>query len=308
MDFNFSEKLSAEQKNFLRIFAISCRRTILKMVQNSQSGHPGGSLSNLDFLAILYETRLIFSGEKIVISNGHISAGVYSILAEIGAIDKKNLIANFRKFGSIFEGHVSRHVPGIFFGTGPLGVGISVAAGFAVAEKLKKNFDQKIFCTIGDGEMQEGQVHEAALFAAAQKLENLVVFVDWNRVQLSGKISEILPFDPRKFFEEKNWNMLEIDGHDADEIFSAINFAPKNSMPTAIVGRTIMGRGVEFMEKDGRNFLSTWHGKTPKKNEIDEILREKNLQISDDEKIILQNFRDQFSAKFLEKIPAPLKI
>jgi len=306
MNFDFSEKLTVEQKDFLRFFAISCRRTILKMIQNSQSGHPGGSLSNLDFLATLYVTRLIFSGEKIVISNGHISPAVYSVLAEIGAIDKEDLIQNFRKFGSIFEGHVSRHVPGIFFGTGPLGVGISVAAGFAVAEKLKNNFDQKIFCTLGDGEMQEGQVHEAALFAAAKKLKNLVVFVDWNRVQLSGKISEILPIDPRKFFEEKNWNVLEIDGHDVDEIFSAINFLPENQMPTAVIGRTIMGYGVEFMEKDGRDFLSTWHGKTPKKDEINQILLEENLQISDDEKNILQDFRDQFSEKFLQKIPVPI--
>ena len=298
-----TETLSSDHKDFLNFFKKSCRQTMLKMLKNSQSGHPGGSLSTLDFLSVLYAFRLTKTDEKIVISNGHISPGIYSVLAECGAIDKEDLIKNFRKIHSCFEGHVTRHVPGIFYGTGPLGVGISVAAGFAKAAKLQKN-NQKIFCTIGDGEMQEGQVHEAALFSVKEKLDNLVVFVDWNRVQLSGSLEETLPISPKKFFEGSSWNVLEIDGHDDEQIWKAINFESKNNRPTAIIGKTIMGKGISLMEKDGQNMKSIWHGKVPKPDEIDDILKnDPQVQLTDQEFEILDKFRQEIN--FHPKVNLP---
>ncbi len=288
-----NEKLGAERVTFLNTFSKSCRRTILGMIKTSQSGHPGGACSSLDFLAALYAFRITETEEKIVVSNGHISPAMYAVLAECGSADKKEVIETFRQLNSKFEGHVSRHVPGVYFGTGPLGVGISAACGFAVAEK-KTNPDKKVFCTIGDGELQEGQVHEAALFAAGKNLDNLTVFVDYNRVQLTGTLEEILPINCAEFFRSKDWNVLEIDGHDYEALWGAINFESKNGKPVAIIGTTIMGKGIEMMEKDGRELKSTWHGKTPKPDEIDDILtNEEDLKLSDKETETLETFRKE---------------
>ncbi len=288
-----NEKLGNAKVAFLNAFSTSCRRTILKMIKTSQSGHPGGACSSLDFLAALYVFRITKSDEKLIVSNGHISPAMYGVLAECGAIDKEAVIKTFRQLNSKFEGHVSRHVLGIYFGTGPLGVGISAACGFAVAEK-KRNSDKKVFCTIGDGELQEGQVHEAALFAAGANLDNLTVFVDYNRVQLTGTLEEILPINCAEFFRSKDWNVLEIDGHNYEELWEAINFESQNGKPVAIIGTTIMGKGIEMMEKDGRELKSTWHGKTPKPDEIDDILaNDENLKLSDEETTTLEAFRKE---------------
>ncbi len=286
-----NEKLGSNRVAFLNAFSISCRRTILGMIKTSQSGHPGGACSNLDFLVALYAFRITETEEKLVVSNGHISPAMYAVLAECGTVGHEEVIETFRQLKSKFEGHVSRHVPGIYFGTGPLGVGISAACGFAVAEK-KLNSGKKVFCTVGDGELQEGQVHEAALFAAGNDLENLTVFVDYNRVQLTGKLDEILPINCAEFFRSKDWNVLEIDGHNYEELWEAINFKSKNGKPVAIIGTTIMGKGIELMEKDGRELKSTWHGKTPKPDEIDDILaNDENLKLSDEGVKNLKEFR-----------------
>jgi len=286
-----NEKLGSERITFLNAFAKNCRRTILGMVKTSQSGHPGGACSSLDFLAALYAFRITETEEKLVVSNGHISPAMYAVLAECGVVGHEEVIKTFRQLNSKFEGHVSRHVPGIHFGTGPLGVGISAACGFAVAEK-KVGSNKKVFCSIGDGELQEGQVHEAALFAAGEELDNLTVFVDYNRVQLTGTLDEILPINCAEFFRSKDWNVLEIDGHDYEELWKALNFESKNGKPVAIIGTTIMGKGIELMEKDGRALKSTWHGKTPKPDEIDDILaNDENLKLDSEEVAILEEFR-----------------
>jgi transketolase len=269
------------------------------MLKQSQSGHPGGSLSMLDFLATLYVFRLTQTEEKIVISNGHVSPAVYSILAECGAADKADIIKHFRQFGSKFEGHVTRHIPGIYFGTGPLGVGISAATGFAMSEKLKHPSPngrgdggegiRQVFCTIGDGEMQEGQMHEAALFAAKEKLSNLTVFVDYNRVQISGTLDATMPIDVVEFFKSKNWKVVEVDGHDYEQLWAALHSQCKKGRPLAIIGKTVMGHGVPGMEEDGKALLSKWHGNAPKPEMADEILSQ--LKITNDELQVLEAFR-----------------
>src|SRR5690606_12452598 len=153
------EQLSPEHLHFLSTFRKSCAHTIIAMLKQSQSGHPGGSLSTIDYLALLYSFIISQTGEKVVVSNGHISPAVYSTLAEMGYIPKQDVIDTFRQVGSIYEGHITRHVPGVWYGTGPLGIGVSVASGFAKAEKLK-NSSEKVYCIIRDREAQEGQVYE----------------------------------------------------------------------------------------------------------------------------------------------------
>ncbi|MBT3349309.1 transketolase [bacterium] len=293
MDFSFPDSNKTLGKNrvsFVQAFAKNCRRSIVKMTTNSQSGHPGGSLSVLDFLSTLYVFRITKTDEKVVISNGHTSPAKYAVLAECGGADRKKVVENFRKFGSKFEGHVTRHVDGIPFGTGPLGVGFSAACGFALAEK-KNNSGKRVFCTIGDGEMQEGQVHEAALFAAQQKLENLTVFVDRNHVQISGSIQKVCGLDVSAFFKSKGWKVVEIDGHNFESLWSAINLICRNGCPIAIVGRTVMGNGVPGMEEDGKVLNPKWHGVTAKPEIAAEMLASEKLQLSDEEKSALEDFR-----------------
>src|SRR3972149_3982542 len=154
--------LTNDQIKFLKAFSKSCRRVSFSRLKQSQSGHPGGSLSSLDYLSLLYSFIISQTGEKIVVSNGHISPGVYSCLAELGYIPKQKLIDTFRQAGSIYEGHITRHVPGIWYGTGPLGIGVSIASAFAQAEKLVNQQPAKqktVYCVMGDGEADEGQVY-----------------------------------------------------------------------------------------------------------------------------------------------------
>jgi len=264
------------------------------MLKTSQSGHPGGSLSCLDILSTLYAFRVSETNEKVVVSNGHISPGVYAVLAEMGVIDKMQVIREFRQIGSNFEGHVTRHVPGVHFGTGPLGVGVSAASGFALAQR-EKGSDKKVFCLMGDGEAQEGQVHEMVLFAVKEKLSNFVVFVDYNRVQLTDSLDKTLPIDLVAFFESAKWNVLQIDGHDPEAIWKAIAETDNSDMPTVIIAKTIMGKGVPIMETDGENLKPTWHGKTPKPDEINEEL--KHFEMSSEETQLLSNFRTVGSYK-----------
>ncbi|MFA6917397.1 MAG: transketolase [Candidatus Gracilibacteria bacterium] len=294
------EKLTKDHVEFLQTFAKSCRRTIIEILKNSQSGHPGGSLSTLDYLVILYTFILSQTGEKIVISNGHVSPGVYSVLAEMGYADKQAIINTFRKFGSIYEGHVTRHVDGIFYGTGPLGVGVSAAAGFAMADRLnftsspnmsfQQKRESKTFVTLGDGEMEEGQVYEMLQFSGHNKLNNLIAFVDYNKVQLTASLKEIQDIDVKRIFESANWKVIEADGHDFESMWNALSEAYKeNSKPVVIIGNTVMGKGIECMEKDGKDLISKWHGNPPKPEEADQVLA--CLTFSEEEKAIIESFK-----------------
>jgi len=284
--------LSTEQVTFLNAFSKSCRYTTIAMLKNSQSGHPGGSLSSLDYLALLYAYIIGQTGEKIVISHGHISPAVYSVLAEMGYIDKDDVIENFRKIGSNFEGHITRHVPGILYGTGPLGIGGSVAIGMAIAAKLN-NDEQKIYTMMGDGECDEGQVYEMMQLAVKYKLNNLIAFVDYNKVQLSGSLDEVMPMNLRGHFEAAGWEVLEVDGHDYKAMWEILKKANQvEGKPVVILGNTIMGKGVSYMEKDGLELNSSWHGNAPKPDQADLALKE--LELNSDELDNLEEYRREF--------------
>lgn len=299
--------LSEEQIQFLETFSKSCRRSIIEMTKNSQSGHPGGSLSCIDYLTLLYTAIISQSGEKIVVSNGHISPGVYSVLGEMGYIDKEKAIETFRKRGSIFEGHITRHVDGVWYGTGPLGVGVSVAAAFAKAEKMRGT-DQKVYGLLGDGEAQEGQVHEMIQFAQHYKLNNLILFVDYNKVQLTASLAHTINTDIVEMFKGGLWHVIEIDGHDYAAMWKALQEAETiKDKPVVLVGHTIMGQGVEYMAAEGREHKATWHGKTADHEKSNELLATEELTLSEEEKSAIEDFKSQIKwkptpAKYPEKL------
>ncbi|MBI5754628.1 transketolase [Candidatus Peregrinibacteria bacterium] len=278
------EPLAKDILDFLHAFAKSCRKTVIEMLKNSLSGHPGGSLSSMDYLTLIYTLIVSQTGEDVVVSHGHISPAVYSVLSELGYIPKDEVIRSFRKAGSPYEGHITRHVPGILYGTGPLGIGGSVGTGFAIAEKLKK-----IFVLAGDGECQEGQVYEMMHFARKYSLSNLILFIDENKVQLTDSISNIMPIDLSKTFQAADWNVKKVDGHDFNSMWKAIAEAyQEKEKPTVLIGHTIMGKGVDFMEAEGEKQSAMWHGNAPKPEQADIAL--KNLELTETEKKLIENF------------------
>jgi transketolase len=283
------QPLNGEHVQFLKTLSKSCRNAIVGMVANSQSGHPGGSCSVIDYLSLLYALIISQTGEDVVVSNGHVSPAVYSILAEMGYIPREEVIKNFRKNGSVYEGHITRHVPGGHFGTGPLGVGVSAATGLAIAEKLKGH-DHKVFGLVGDGESEEGQVYEMMHFANKYKLNNFILFIDYNEVQLTGSLEKIMPMNLKDIFKSANWNVVEVNGHDFGAMWGALDLAYNSDRPTAIVGHTVMGKGVSFMEPDGLAHKSTWHGIAPKPEQAEAELKGP-LKMSDDEISELSAFR-----------------
>ncbi len=274
------DNLTEQQIRMLSSVAKSCRRTIISMLKQSQSGHPGGSLSSIDYLTLIYSNIVGQTGEKVVISHGHISPAVYGILAEMGWIPKKEVIDTFRQINSPYEGHVTRHVRGVNYGTGPLGIGVSVGAAFAHAEKLNGS-DKKVFTMMGDGEAQEGQVYEMMHYANKYKLNNLILFIDYNEVQLTASLKEIMPINLPDVFKSADWNVLEVDGHDFAKMWNSLSKAYKSDKPTVIIGHTLMGKGVDYMEKEGKNMKPIWHGNAPKPNAADEAL--KQLELNDQE-------------------------
>jgi len=294
-----TQKLSDKNLALISAFSKACRGSIIEMVSKAKSGHPGGSLSNLDFFSVLYTQVISQTGEKCVVSNGHISPAVYAVLAEMGYVDKKEVIDTLRQYGSVFEGHVNRHVPGIAVGTGPLGAGFSMAAGLAVAAqkdflngKDEDQYLEMVFATIGDGEAQEGQIYETLLFAAQEKLNNFCVFVDYNQVQLTASLKETMDTNIVEIGKACGWNVIEIDGHNYQEISDALtNASEQEEKPTLIVGKTVMGHGVEFMAKAGRELNSAWHGKAPSEEDVKNALEQPELKLSEEELEILENFR-----------------
>lgn len=273
----------------LNAFVKSCRKSIVKMVTNAQSGHPGGSLSSIDYLSLLYVMRVAESNEPVIISHGHISPAVYSVLAELGVIPKEDVIKSFRKIDNVYEGHVTRQVKGVWYGTGPLGIGASVAAGFAIADKISEK-NKKVFLLMGDGEQNEGQVYEMMNFAAKYNLNNLIAFIDYNKIQLTDAVKEIMPMNIRGHYEAAGWNVIECDGHDFVDMWAAINKAiDSTGKPSLILANTIMGKGVSFMEDAGINEKADWHGKAPKAEEAGEVLGE--LELNEEENDLLHGLK-----------------
>ncbi len=263
--------------NSLREKALQFRREILEVLNLAGSGHPGGSLSAVEILISLYEYKLQYrpkepqwsDRDRLIISKGHASPVVYVTLANYGYFPKEEL-KTFRKLGSRLQGHVHTKVPGVELSTGSLGHGLSVANGIALGAKLlKKNF--KVYCLLGDGEIQEGSVWEAAMSAAHHRLDNLCAIVDYNKVQENGPTNEIKNLEPLKDkWVSFGWNVLEVDGHDFKELMTALDkFTTVKEKPTIIIAHTIKGKGVSFMEGQAK-----WHGKAPNKEQLQQALQE----------------------------------
>jgi transketolase len=255
-------ELTDAQVATLAALGNTARADILKMTTLAASGHPGGSMSSLDFLLVLWgfgncDPRNPFKEDRdrVVISHGHISPGAYAALARLGYFDPSLPFLGFRRGGSPFEGHVERDVPGIEWGTGNLGQGFSAAVGFALAAKIKGN-GARVFCGMGDGEQQKGQPSEARRFAARYGLTNLVAVLDWNREQLSGSNADIMPQNIVADWEADGWGVIEVDGHDVRAVYRAVRAALQAPVPTLVACHTVMSKGVPFMEKEGFK----WHG------------------------------------------------
>jgi len=257
-----------------------CKGDILKMTTLAQSGHPGGSMSSLDLYLALYSFANIspdnvedVNRDRIIISHGHTAPGIYSVLGRFGFFNIDDAIAYFRKAGSIFEGHVEPDVPGIEWATGNLGQGLSAGCGFALAGK-QRGLQYNVFVAMGDGEQQKGQISEARRFAKKYGLNNITVLIDYNRLQISGKIGDVMPQNIKENYLSDGWEVNEIDGHNFEQIFSALEKAKANkSSPTAILAHTIMGKGVSFMENDEQ-----FHGKALTEPQCKQALDELGLE------------------------------
>lgn len=255
----------------LKIKANEVRKGIVTAVYSAKSGHPGGSLSAADLFTYLYfeemnidpENPKMESRDRFVLSKGHTAPGLYSALANRGYFSVDEL-KTLRKLGSRLQGHpCMQETPGVDMSTGSLGQGISAAVGMALAAKMDRK-DYRVYCLCGDGEIQEGQVWEAAMFAGYHKLDHFVLVIDNNGLQIDGKITDVCsPYPIDKKFEAFNFHVISIDGNNMNEISSAMKEARKTkNMPTAIVMKTIKGKGVSFMEDQ-----AGWHGKAPNDEE-----------------------------------------
>lgn len=247
------------------------RKGIVSSVHSAKAGHPGGSLSAADIFTYLYFEELRIDPkepkkadrDRFVLSKGHTAPGLYSALAERGYFPKEDLLT-LRHVGSYLQGHPDmKHIPGVDMSSGSLGQGLSAACGMALAGKMKQQ-DYRVYALCGDGEIEEGQIWEAAMFAGFRKLDNLCVIVDNNNLQIDGPIDEVCsPYPIDKKFESFNFHVINIDGNDFDEIKRAFDEArTTKGMPTAIIAHTVKGKGVSYMENS-----VGWHGKAPNDEE-----------------------------------------
>lgn len=258
--------------------ARNIRRDIVTMIHSSKSGHPGGSLSAVEILTSLYFDEMNVDSrnpkmedrDRFVLSKGHAAPVLYSTLAEKGYFDKSEL-NSLRKIGSMLQGHPDmKGIPGVEMSTGSLGQGFSVACGMAMASKLD-NAPWRVYTLLGDGEIQEGIVWEAAMSAAHYKLDNLVAFLDYNGLQIDGEVEKVMNVGPAMDkFKSFGWNVIEIDGHDFDQIFAALDMAKETvGKPTMIIAKTVKGKGVSFMENN-----AGWHGTAPSDSDLEKALQE----------------------------------
>ena len=256
---------AAAKKQLLKT-ALKVRIGIIEGVHSAKSGHPGGSLSCADILTYLYFAKMnidpknpkMENRDRFVLSKGHAAPALYATLAERGYFDPE-LLKTLRHIGSILQGHPDmKHIPGVDMSTGSLGQGISAAVGMALSAKHFGN-DYRVYTVLGDGEIEEGQVWEAAMFAANKGLSNLTAFVDFNNLQIDGTVEEVnSPYPIDKKFEAFNWHAITIDGHDFDQIEAALKEAETVDKPVAIIANTVKGKGVSYMEN-----AVNWHGAAP---------------------------------------------
>lgn len=267
----------------LEIKAYNIRKNAVTAVYSASSGHPGGSLSSADLMAVLYFDEMnvdpknpnMEDRDRFVLSKGHCSPALYGTLAEAGFFDKEEL-KTFRHIDSRLQGHPDmKHIPGVDMSTGSLGLGISAACGMALSAKAYKK-DYRVYALLGDGEIEEGQVWEAAMYASHYKLDNLCIFVDLNGLQIDGSTAEVMNSSPLdKKFEAFGWNTLTIDGHNYDEIKKALRDARETKgKPTAVIMKTVKGKGVSYMENSVK-----WHGVAPNEEEYEKAISELDAHI-----------------------------
>jgi transketolase len=275
--------MTTQAKKDLQITACKVRMGIIEGVYNAKSGHPGGSLGLADTITYLYMSHLNVnpdspdspSRDRFVLSKGHNAPALYAALAHRGFFPVEEL-KTLRKIGSRLQGHpVMGKVPGVDFSTGSLGQGLSAACGMALSGKKSKS-DYKVYAVMGDGEIQEGQVWESAMFAAHYKLDNLVAVVDNNGLQIDGDVGEVMsPYPIDEKFRAFGWNVICIDGHDFGQIESAFSEAGKSEgKPTVIIQKSVKGKGVSFMENK-----ASWHGTAPNKEQYESAMSELQSQL-----------------------------
>ena len=265
--------------------ACKVRMGVISGTFNAKSGHPGGSLSIAEILTYLYFKEMNVDPQnpqkadrdRMVLSKGHAAPGLYSALAQRGYFDVAEL-DTLRKPTSRLQGHPDmKHIPGVDMSSGSLGQGISAACGMALSAKHFGD-DYRVYTIVGDGEAEEGQVWEAAMFAAAKKLDNLVCFIDYNGLQIDGSVEEVnnpAPFEDK--FKAFGWNVLSIDGHDFDQIEDALAKAKAfKGAPTAIIAKTVKGKGVSYMENQ-----VSWHGAAPNAEQTEQALAELNAILAE---------------------------
>ncbi len=283
--------MNSKRKLELSIIANKVRKNILLATHSASSGHPGGSLSIADMLTYLYFEVMNVDPknpknpdrDRFVLSKGHTSPALYSVLAAKGFFPEED-IATFRKVDSYLQGHPDMNkVPGVDMSTGSLGQGVSTAGGMALAGKLD-NKSYRVYTILGDGELEEGQVWEQAMFAAHYKLDNLTAIIDFNGLQIDGDITKVMnPTPIDKKFEAFGWHTIVINAHDFDEIESAINEAKATKgKPTAIIMKSVKGKNVSFMENN-----AAWHGQAPNKElyeigigDLDKIIKDLEDQLN----------------------------
>lgn len=271
--------MDTKEKLELQKIALKARMGILTGIHAAKAGHPGGSLSCTDILTYLYFKEMnidpknpkMENRDRLVLSKGHAAPALYSVLAQRGYFDEKELL-NLRQIGSILQGHPDlKKIPGVDMSTGSLGQGVSAAAGMALSAKHFGN-SFRVFAVLGDGEIEEGQVWEAAMFASSKKLNNLVLFIDNNNLQIDGTVEEVnSPYPIDKKFEAFGFNVMTIDGNDFDEIESALNKAKNSDKPVAIIAKTVKGKGVSYMEN-----AVNWHGAAPNDELYEQAMAELN--------------------------------
>lgn len=262
-------ELDAEYLSWHENMLRDCRRDIIQMTYLANSGHPGGSMSSLDFYLILYAHANIDPAspwgqgrDRIVVSHGHTSPGVYSVLARLGFFPPDEVIPTFRRTCNVFEGHIEREVPGVEWTTGNLGQGLSAACGMALAHRLK-NIDAQVFVPMGDGEQQKGQISEARRFVTKFGLNGVTAIVDRNRLQIGGETEDIMPQQIAEGWAADGWKVVEVDGHAPQAIYTALRNAVRDQdAPHVIIANTIMGKGVSFMED-----IPDFHGRATNDDE-----------------------------------------
>lgn len=272
-EFGFKRKtISDSVLNKLAEIARLSRGDILKMTTIAGSGHPGGSLSSVDIYTLVYSLANL-PDDDVVISHGHTSPGVYSVLGRLGILDTEEILSFFRHANGPYEGHVESHLPGIVWSTGNLGQGLSAACGFAIEKKLKKK-DSKVYAIMSDAEQAKGQVAEARRFASKFDLNNLTVVIDYNNRQISGKVEDIMPINIKEDYLADGWKVLEVHGHDFKEIYEALHTAVMDDTSHyAIIARTVMGKQISFIEGDEK-----YHGKALSEEELDRALEELGIE------------------------------